>query len=450
MKQIHLVYPKTELRVLSHHEVRQLQHADSRTHQLAKRCCYAVLSAGSHGDDLRAFEQDFERFDIEFELEPRGLLIRLSHPPRQAFVDGLMIRGIREHLFSVLRDIIYAQDAILGAQNFDLSIGSQITNAIFHLTRNANLLKPNRIPRLVVCWGGHSIPRHEYEYCKEVGYHLGLRAMDIITGCGPGAMKGPMKGAAVGHAKQHIKDARYIGITEPGIIAAESPNPFVNELVIMPDIEKRLEAFVRLGHGIVIFPGGPGTAEELLYLLGILTHPENQSLPFPLILTGPAEAEAYLYELDSFIRATLGQQACDCYQLILNDPEEVAIKMTHGIQQVQDFRNENRDAYFFNWSLTIAEEFQAPFQPTHDALKQLKLSPDEPLHRLAGGLRRAFSAIVAGNVKPEAIQRVKEQGPFVLQGDPELMKRMDLLLNSMVAQGRMKIGGEYQPCYRLS
>ena len=43
-----------------------------------------------------------------------------------------------------------------------------------------------------------------------------------------------------------------------------------NKLVILPDIEQRLEAFVRLGHGIVVFPGGAGTAEEILYLLGLL------------------------------------------------------------------------------------------------------------------------------------------------------------------------------------
>jgi predicted Rossmann-fold nucleotide-binding protein len=68
-------------------------------------------------------------------------------------------------------------------------------------------------------------------------------------------MKGPMKGAAIGHAKQRLHGGRYLGISEPGIIAAESPNPIVNDLVIMPDIEKRLEAFVRTGHGIVRVPG---------------------------------------------------------------------------------------------------------------------------------------------------------------------------------------------------
>ena len=79
-----------------------------------------------------------------------------------------------------------------------------------------------------------------------------------------------MKGATIGHAKQRIRGGRYVGITEPGIIASESPNPIVNSLVIMPDMEKRLEAFVRLGHGIIVFPGGVGTAEEILYLLGVL------------------------------------------------------------------------------------------------------------------------------------------------------------------------------------
>ncbi len=123
------------------------------------------------------------------------------------------------------------------------------------------MLRTGLDPHLVVCWGGHAIGREEYDYSKEVGYQLGLRGLDICTGCGPGAMKGPMKGANVAHAKQRNRNGVYLGITEPGIIAAESPNPIVNQLVIMPDIEKRLEAFVRCGHAIVVFrinirPGG--------------------------------------------------------------------------------------------------------------------------------------------------------------------------------------------------
>ena len=145
---------------------------------------------------------------------------------------------------------------------------------------------------MVVCWGGHSIGDVEYKYTKEVGYQMGLRGLNICTGCGPGAMKGPMKGATIGHAKQRLFDGRYLGLTEPSIIAAEPPNPIVDELVIMPDIEKRLEAFVRIAHAIIIFPGGVGTAEELLYLLGILLNQGNKDQVLPVILTGPASSKA--------------------------------------------------------------------------------------------------------------------------------------------------------------
>ncbi len=163
---------------------------------------------------------------------------------------------------------------------------------MFHVLRNARILEHKVRPNLVVCWGGHSITREEYQYTKDVGYELGLRGLDVCTGCGPGAMKGPMKGATIGHAKQRIEGGRYIGITEPGIIAAEPPNAIVTQLAIMPDIEKRLEAFVRLAHGIVVFPGGAGTAEEILYLRGILLEPANREQPFPIVLTGPKDSAA--------------------------------------------------------------------------------------------------------------------------------------------------------------
>ena len=178
------------------------------------------------------------------------------------------------------------------------------------MLRNAEIFDSNAETNLVVCWGGHRINRNEYQYTKEVGHQLGLRNLDICTGCGAGAMKGPMKGATIGHAKQRRRGGRYIGISEPQIIAAESPNPIVNDLLIMPDIEKRLEAFVRLGHGILVFPGGAGTAEEILYLLGILLHPENEDLPLPLIFTGPESCRPYFEQVERFIATTLGPDAC--------------------------------------------------------------------------------------------------------------------------------------------
>ncbi len=153
--------------------------------------------------------------------------------------------------------------------------------------------------------------------------------------------------------------------------------------MIMPDIEKRLEAFVRVGHGIIIFPGGAGTAEEFLYLLGILMHPDNRDLPFPVILTGPKSAEAYLQQLHAFVGATLGEAAYQHYQIIIDDPAQVAREMALGLKAVKQFRRERNDAFHFNWLLKIDEGFQHPFDPTHAAMSSLKLHRNQPAHELA-------------------------------------------------------------------
>ena len=51
-------------------------------------------------------------------------------------------------------------------------------------------------------------------------------------------------------------------------------------------------------------------------------------------------------------------------------------------------------------------------------------------------LRRAFSAIVTGNVKDHGIRMIREHGPFVLHGDHEIMEVLDKVLGEFVAQGR--------------
>ncbi|EPC04332.1 LOG family protein ygdH [Litchfieldella anticariensis FP35 = DSM 16096] len=445
------ISPEGSLEVLSQHEVNRLRDTSaSGLHDLLRRCSLAVLNCGNPTDDSRKVMETHRDFDIEVLQQDRGIRLKLSNAPAEAFVDGKMIRGIRELLSAVLRDVVYVYNEIQTQQRFDLSTGEGTTNAIFHILRKAGALKPSRDPSMVVCWGGHSISREEYEYTKDVGYHLGLRDMDICTGCGPGAMKGPMKGANVAHAKQRRNLSRYLGISEPGIIAAESPNPIVNELVIMPDIEKRLEAFVRVSHGIVVFPGGVGTAEEILYLLGILLHPSNQDMPFPVIFTGPADSADYFKRIDEFLTYTLGDAARSRYRILIDDPVGVARSMRAGINEVTDFRRAHQDAFYYNWRLNVDRDFQAPFTPTHEAMAGLALHRDQPVHELAANLRRAFSGIVAGNVKESGIRAIEANGPFRLHAESTLMAQLDELLSSFVAQGRMKLpGSTYVPCYTL-
>ncbi len=443
------IYPRGGLDVLSRDEVARLRDASSGgMHDLLRRCALAVLTSGSSSDDPRAARELYPDFDIQVLQQDRGVRIDLLNAPAMAFVDGEIIRGVAELLFAVVRDLAYTAIELGERTSYDLDTSDGITSAVFGLLRNARILHPAE-PNLVVCWGGHSIGRDEYVYTKQTGYELGLRGLDICTGCGPGAMKGPMKGATIAHAKQRKRVTRYIGITEPGIIAAESPNPIVNHLVIMPDIEKRLEAFVRIGHGIIVFPGGVGTAEEILYLLGILLREENRDLPFPLILTGPAIAAPYFEQIDQFIRLTLGDDAASRYEIVIGDGASVARKMAHGIKKVREYRFAQKDSFFFNWALDVPLEFQKPFVPTHEAMAALDLHHGRKPHELAADLRRAFSGIVAGNVKEDGMRRIEAHGPFDIHGDPDMMRALDALLRAFVDQRRMKIAGEYKPCYRV-
>jgi predicted Rossmann-fold nucleotide-binding protein len=440
------------LYTLSRHEVERLHDASrGDLASLVQRCALAVLNSGNESDDAEALIERFSDFRLEVQQVNRGLRLELTNAPGSAFVDGRIIEGIRELLSSVIRDLVYFDSEIIGHPYHDLQSSRGITNVVFEMLRNAGALLPEVEPNLVVCWGGHSIARHEYEYTKDCGYTLGLRSLNIITGCGPGAMKGPMKGATIAHAKQRVKSGRYIGVSEPGIIAAESPNPIVTELVIMPDIEKRLEAFVRLGHGIVVFPGGVGTAEEILYLLGILLNPDNDGMPFPLVFTGPASSASYFEQIDQFIRLTLGEEACSLYQIVIDDPDEVARIMFQGMERVRRYRIKTNDAFYYNWLLDIDESFQIPFRPTHENMLGLQLSRDLPIHELAANLRKMFSGIVAGNVKPEGLAAIREHGPFEIRCETAIMDSLDGLLSVFVRDNRMKLpsGRAYEPCYRL-
>lgn len=437
---------------LSQLEVSQLQDTtNSELYDVFRNCCLAVLNSGVDEDNYEVLFAPYDNFDVKLVRRERGVKIELIDPPEVAFVDGKLVRGVHEHLFAVMRDMLFMGNKYARIDNEPASDNLSTTDMVFDMLRHAQALEGNDDLNTIVCWGGHSIKEHEYKYTKEVGYQLGLREMNICTGCGPGAMKGPMKGAAIGHAKQRFKKGRYIGISEPSIIAAEPPNAIVNELIIMPDIEKRLEAFVRFAHGIVIFPGGVGTAEELLYLLGILTNEKNAQQGLPVILTGPAGSQAYFDAIDEFVGATLGPTAQSQYQIIIDDPVQVARVLSESKANTEAHRRAVGDAFSFNWSLKIDEPFQTPFTPTHESMSALALHQNQSVAELAVVLRQAFSGIVAGNVKAEGVKQIKEKGPFQLNGDAGLMRRIDTLLQSFVEQQRMKLpGSEYVPCYTIT
>jgi hypothetical protein len=169
-----------------------------------------------------------------------------------------------------------------------------------------------------------------------------------------------------------------------------------------------------------------------------------------VIFTGPADTAEYFDQINEFIGATLGPTAQSRYRIIIDDPAAVARAMVKGLEVVRDYRRIASDSYGFNWLLRIPLEFQRPFEVTHESMRQLKLSHEQPVHERAADLRRAFSGIVAGNIKEYGINAIEKYGPFELAGEASIMEPLDRLLRSFVAQRRMKLNGtEYTPCYRL-
>ena len=159
------ISPRGRMETLSQQEVNPLKNASESggCYDIYRRCSLAVLNVGSIVDDTKQVLEEYSDFDIRVIQQERGIKLELVNAPSSAFVDGEMITGIQEHLFTVLRDIVYARNELMNPARFDLESKKGITNAVFHILRNANVLKPNVDPNLVVCWGGHSISREEYD-----------------------------------------------------------------------------------------------------------------------------------------------------------------------------------------------------------------------------------------------------------------------------------------------
>ena len=55
--------------------------------------------------------------------------------------------------------------------------------------------------------------------------------------------------------------------------------------------------------------------------------------------------------------------------------------------------------------------------PTHEAMAALEPASRPAAAPLAADLRRAFSGIVAGNVKEDGMRAIEQHGPFEIDGD---------------------------------
>ena len=177
---------------------------------------------------------------------------------------------------------------------------------------------------------------------------------------------------------------------------------------------------------------------------------KNKNLPFPLVITGPEKSVPLLRKFDEFVKATIGEEGAAKYKIILN-PVDVAREMRKGVGEVIEYRKQQDEDFGYNWSLEIEENFQKPYPPIHEEIEKLRISKDLPKHELAANLRRLFSIIVAGNVKPEGIAAVKQKGKFRINCDPEIVYELETLLQEFIEEDRMKLPSnkKYEPCYEI-
>lgn len=391
-------------------------------------------------DDKRELREKYAHMEITVKRAARALTLQCKGVPAEALLDGDIPERQKRQINQAVRDLVMEPPAPEAA-----SESAAVSRLVRSYVARTPLLQQAPRPRCFV-WGGHATSREEYDFAKEVGYWDALgNGTEFITGCGPGVMKAPFKGAVVAYGKQDF-DMRglhrdFIGFSERGIIAAEAPNGLVSELVIFPDVEKRMEAFIRASHRGRIHPGGAGTAEELLTLLGVKAHPANAGLPYPLDLVERPGGD-YFARLTDWIRTCFGDALDPLFEVHVGEPRRYA-EHVHASNAGLDFSG------LWNDTLYFPPEIQQPFRVTFEAMEALDLTRDQPPFDLLVNLRRFFSALVHLAVKePDASAAWGGELPRI-RGDREVLEATDELIRWFDGAGRMKLHGDYQRPYRI-
>ena len=115
-----------------------------------------------------------------------------------------------------------------------------------------------------------------YQKAYELGKALSDAGYNVFTGAGPGIMEAASKGAYEGKSKS-------IGLSID-LPREQYINPYLDEVITFEYFFSRKVMLVKNASACVCFPGGYGTADELMEVLTLLQTQKMQ--PIPLILYG--------------------------------------------------------------------------------------------------------------------------------------------------------------------
>jgi len=249
--------------------------------------------------------------------------------------------------------------------------------------------------------------------------------------------------AGVVQVATDIYDRTLLSINGWSVAGTGTPNLDVALVNDYPEVQKLLAHLPMLLHAaprqvLVIGFGAGGTAWSLS------RYDVLRRLDIVEFVPGVIRAAGFFPEVNHNVLTD------PRLRVIIDDPAGAARAIHAGIDEMMAYRERNDEAYSFNWRLRIDGALQTPFAATHDNVARLTLRRHDPPHQLACTLRRAFGAVVSGNVKEEGMRAVEEHGPFEIHGDRAIIEPLDRLLRAFVADQRMRLQGrEYTPCYRL-
>jgi len=389
--------------------------------------------------DMRAIREKFTGMQVEAVQENSSISLVCSGLPADCLYDGQhVIWASVEQITAVIRDVVFPPSC--PGHGCDSKTAS---GYVRKFVEHAGFLYRGERGLVTFVWGGHRVPREEYEFAKELSYWLTLAMPDIeiITGCGAGIMKAPFKGAQVAYAKQRSFDRfgqrDFIGFTEKNILAAEPPNELVNRFVVFPTIEQRMEAFIRGSHRGRAHPGGAGTLEEILTVLTVRSAPENRGMAYEFDMVERPEGK-YFKAIDEYLTTCFGDVLAPYYNVHLAKPRQYA-------RHVADTTRDMYLRYLWNDALHFPKELQKPFKVSFESMEELNLGRDQEPFRLLINMRRFFSALVHVTVKePELADSWDGERPLI-KGDRDILDATDELVKTFAAQRRLHLDGKPLP-----
>lgn len=401
----------------------------------------SLISTPKHIDDAKGLRMQFQGMILGIERVRNKLFLVSEGVPRDALGnDEQITQRQMSQITSAIRDCVLA----IPLPGNDAS-PKKVSKYVRTIVERGGVIEKNRKFNSLVTsvQGGHTISRSEFDFAERIGYFdAKFNKTAFITGSGPGTMHAPFVGAARAYEELDLDvgERRYVGFTERGIIVAETPNSLVNELVIFPNIETRMEAFIRSAQRLRVHPGGAGTAEEIMFALAVLSHKDNRGMKYPLDLVESADSE-YMKMLEKFIRS--------CFKDLIDHLYTIH-SVSHASHYAQYLSATNRSLPRHSWNNDIyfSEEVQKPFEVTFTNMETIDLSRDQDPFMLMVNLRRLFSAIVHLTIKnTELIKSWGKDRPLI-HGEHHILNAVEDFIKMLAHQKRIPHFKEGDKVYR--